>query len=121
MVAVAALLVVQILGMLHRARPLAVAERKVMEETLGPLRGLLVVLVVVRLALRLLTVRLVVPAEVPQARPPEMAVREEVQPTVLPRQQEARPVVWLAVRRARRSVALLLALQGLPLEEWPVA
>lgn len=114
----AVLLVVQILGMLHRARPLAVAERKVMEEALGLLRGLLVV---VRLVLRLLAVRLVVPAEVPQARPPEMAVREEALPIVLPRQQEVRLVVWLAVRRARRSVALLLAQQGLPLEEWPVA
>ena len=121
MVAVAALLVVQILAVLRRARPLAVAERKVMEEALEPLRGLLVVLVADRLVLRLLAVRLVVPAEVPQARPPEMAVREEALPIVLPRQQEARSVVWLAVRRARRSAALLLALQGLPLEEWPVA
>jgi len=84
-----------------------------MEEALGPLRGRLVVLVVVRQALSLLTVWLV--------GPPEMAVREEVLPIVLPRQQEARPVVWLAVRLARQSAALLLALQGLPLEEWPVA
>lgn len=112
-VAVTALLVVQVLAVLRRAQSLAAVERKAMEEALGPLRGRLVVLVVVRQALSLLTVRLV--------GPPEMAVREEVLPIVLPRQQEARPVVWLAVRLARQSAALLLALQGLPLEEWPVA